>query len=149
MLILGFSVFWGTEMYSYGQPLNPVAELGALVKFPNMPNEQMNTGLTRLPSSLTPIRTTAQWQSSGSAWLDSKIGDAVINVRVEDPTADLRFQIYEDGKLQFHEELKGEQNYQYLYEVSPEKHYEFRVVGSDNQIVQVFLQSLMPFKIIE
>ena len=43
MLILGFSIFWGAEMYSYGQPLNPVAEMVTLWKFPNMPNEELNT----------------------------------------------------------------------------------------------------------
>lgn len=148
MLILGFSIFWGAEMYSYGQPLNPVAEMVTLWKFPNMPNEELNTGLTRLPSTLTPIKNQVQWQSSGSVWLDSKIGDVTCTIRVEDATTDLRFQIYEDGKLQFHEELGGEQNYQFIYTVSPEKQYEFRVIGSENQIVQVFLQSLMPFKII-
>ena len=60
-----------------------------------------------------------------------------------------QFQIYENGKLKFHEELGKEQNHQFDYTVTPDTKYEFRVVGSENEIVQVLLQSLLPFEILE
>jgi len=149
MLMLGFAVFWGTEMYRYGDTLNPVAEISALWEFSNASRDSMNSGPVRLPSSLTPVEDQAQWQSTGSPWLDGKISTVIINIRVEDERADLRFQIYEDGKLQFHEELGKKQNHQFNHTVTPGTTYKFRVVGSENQVVQVLLQSLLPFEIVE
>lgn len=149
MVIIGLGVFWGTEMYRYGNTLNPFAEMGVVWEFSNSPGDRLNSGPVRLPSSLTPVESKAQWESSGSVWLDTKISNVTINVRVDDANTDLRFQIYEDGKLQFHEELGRGQNYQFNYAVSPGIQYTFRVIGSENQIVQVLLQSLLPFEIIE
>ena len=148
MLVLGLGVFWGTEMYRYGSALNPISETAVLWEFNNTSGDS-NAGLVRLPSSLTPVMSQAQWESSGSAWLDAKISNIDITVRVENKRADLRFQIYENGKLKFHEELGKEQNHQFEYTVTPGINYEFRVVGSENEIVQVLLQSLLPFEIIE
>ena len=149
MFLVGFTAFWATEMYQYGKAVNPVAEVSTLWNFANMPGNTANASPLRLQSVQTPINDKVQWHSSGSDWLDAKISGAVVNLRVEDPDADLRFQIYEDGKLKLHEELNRVQNHQLQYPVSPEKQYTFRVIGSENVSVQVLLQSLLPVEILK
>jgi tetratricopeptide (TPR) repeat protein len=149
MFLLGFTAFWATEMYQYGNAVNPVTEISALWNFSKTPGNHANMSPMRLPSVLSPINDNVQWHSSGSDWLDAKISDIVVNVRVEEPDADLRFQIYEEGKLKFHEELNRVQNHQFPYRVSPEKQYTFRVIGSENISVQVLLQSLLPVEILK
>jgi hypothetical protein len=145
MFLLGMGAFWTTEMYRYGAVLNPVAEMNALWEF----SYGIEDTTKRLPTLLTPIRDEIEWHSSGSVWLDKKAENIIINVRLEEAKPGLRFQIYEDGKLQLHEELGEDQNHQFLYAVSPDKKYEFALSGAENFIAQVIVQSLLPFEILE
>lgn len=145
MFLLGSGAFWATEIYRYGAPLNPAAEVRVLWHVANSADDITE----RLPSVVTPLRDEVRWQSSGSQWVDAKAANVLITLRLEDTTPGMRFQIYEDDKLKLHEELDERQNYQFQYTISPEKKYELAVSGAEDIIAQIVVQSLLPFDAIK
>ncbi|MCK5863314.1 MAG: hypothetical protein KAH38_12570, partial [Candidatus Hydrogenedentes bacterium] len=145
MSVLGASAFWATEMYRHNAVLNPVSETNTLLGFAAESSENTQ----RLSSIITPIRDEIEWGSSGSAWLDAKIATTTITIHLEEKDPSLSFQIYEDKKLQFHEELGERRNHTFQYDISPASHYEFAVSGTENLSVQVLIQSLLPFDILK
>ncbi|HDP35881.1 MAG TPA: hypothetical protein ENN29_12325 [Candidatus Hydrogenedentes bacterium] len=149
MFVLGAAAFWTTEIYQYGSVVNPVGEVMAVRQFARDPGENGDGKPVRLPSVITPIRDKAKWFSSGSLWLDEKISQITITLRLEEESPGLRFQIYEEGILRFHEDIGEKRNESFTYPVVPGTEYEFVVAGEDNLIVQVVIQSVLPFQIIE
>ncbi len=149
VIFIGAIVFYGTEVYRFGEVLNPVAEITTLRHFAKTTHESGVSTPVRLSSAITPIREQLVWQSSGSRWLDAKAATIIITIRLEETAPDLRFQIYEEGDLRFHEEIGEHKTETFQYEITPDKAYAFSVPGPENLIVQVFIQSLLPFEFIE
>ena len=146
---LGLLSFWLAESKRFGNVINPFAELPAVAVAFSGPGAIDDAVPIRIPKAFTPIRQRIKWTSTGSEWLDTVASKIEITIRPEIANPALRFQIYQGADLRYHEDLEDRQTITVYASVLPGVDYEFAVLGVDDVIAQVFIQSLLPFEFLD
>ena len=142
--VLGAVSFWVVECRRHGEWINPLVELPAVRSAVSGSRALPDSVPARLPALVTPVRQKIKWHSSGSTWLDIQASKTVFTIRPESDAPVLRFQIYHDGDLKYHEELQGNQPSSIYYPVIPGLIYEVVIQSEEPVAMNATIQSLLP-----
>lgn len=143
---LGLLCFWMAESKRYGELINPFVEVPAIGAALFGDNALPDAFPTRLPRTLTPFRQKIRWASSGSNWLDAHAGQVRLTIQPETAVPELRFQIFEEEEMKYHENIPTSQQRTVDIAIIPGPIYEVVVLGETNYSVPITLQSLLPFE---
>ena len=144
---LGAMTFWLAESRRYGELINPLAEVPAVMAAVTGADALPAASPVRVPASITPFRQKIRWQSSGSDWLDTHASQISVTIRPDTADPGLRFQLFQGGDLRYHEDLQGQSVVE--LHILPGQEYELAVLGPENIIVTIVIQSLLPFEFLE
>ncbi len=146
---LGAVTFWAVECRRYGEFINPLLEGPAIQAAVTGPLALPDAVPIKLQNATTTIEEKVRWKSSGSTWLDVQATTVAFTVHPESAAPDLRFQVYQDSDLRYHEDLQGKQERTILFPVTPGREYKIVIRAGQPIPVQATIQSLLPFEFLD
>lgn len=147
--MIGGIAFWMVECRRHGEWINPLAEVPAVRAAVNGPKALPDSVPVKFSASVTPMRQKVRWQSSGSRWLDIQATKVQFTVRTESVAPGLRFQIYLESDLKYHEELQGTGPFSIYYPFSPGIVYEVVIQAQEPVALNATVQGLLPLEFVE
>jgi hypothetical protein len=96
---------------------------------------------TQLPSANAPFQCSLIWASSGSPWLDSLCGVALIEVHTERENAPLSIELSLDGRA---EQVVSGPPFRFSHRFTPGRRYVLRIAAPEEETIRGTVRSLLP-----
>jgi hypothetical protein len=136
-----YVAFTASEYQALRVFFNPFMDLPALVR--HAQSESAQLGVVELPAGTVPYsQGSLLWQSTGSAWLDRRVGPTEFQVQTAGDLTDMRFELQGPGGTKLYERV-SQSPWAVSYVVKPMEPYEVRVTGVEGAPVQVRVAGIL------
>ncbi len=142
VLVVGAATFVASESFLLKEPLRPLREAVAVVRFLGVSGGESIPGSYRFPQDRVPISQDIIWHSTGSAWLDRRADTVSFTLKSDRDKAQLKFQIYDETGARVFDYVE-ERLYTRLFSVIPGKKYTVAVSGEKGDGAQVILEGML------
>jgi hypothetical protein len=142
VMLVATAAFIASESFLLKEPLNPLREGAAVVRFMGASAGDSVPGSYRFPQDVVPISQNVIWHPTGSQWLDRRAGSVSFTLKSDRDGAQLKFQIYDETGARVFDYVQ-ERHYTKLFPVVPGKKYTIAVSGDNGVGVQVIMEGLL------
>ena len=142
VLLIAAATFVASESFLLKEPLNPLREAVAVVRFMGTSAGEDVPGNFRFPQEVVPVSQDIVWHPTGSEWLDRRAGEVSFSLMADREGVPLKFQIYDETGARVFDYVQ-ERRYTKLFPVVPGKKYTVVVSGDKGIGVQIIVEGLL------
>ena len=119
-----------------------VTEFPAIARYAQVHDGGPNPGRHSVGTVTVPVISPVRWNSTGSTWLDTYAATIACEVKTENASSRLTFELKDEAGTQVYERIQTNP-YRLLYDVIPESRYEVRVAGPEGAQLELTFYGLL------
>lgn len=139
--VIAVSAFFLSESVQLGRFFNPFREMSAVIQY-LQEVETPRANSHDLEDDILPVRQKLYWESTGSAWLDTRVNLVKFNLSTNIISRDLKFELRDSSGTQVFEFIRGLQ-WSDLVTVTPGETYTIIAGGTRGNQVNIVVTSIL------